>query len=61
MTIVWAGLALGSIYALTALLYNVTVATAGVLIDQGRVLLREEAADVSFDLVATTMFGSGAV
>lgn len=32
-----------------------------VLIDQGRVLLREEAANVSFDLVATTMFGAGAV
>lgn len=32
-----------------------------VLIDQGRVLLREAAADVSFDIVATTMFGSGAV
>lgn len=30
MTIIWAGLALGSVYALTALLYNVTVATAGV-------------------------------
>lgn len=30
MTIVWAGLALGSVYALTALLYNITVATAGV-------------------------------
>jgi branched-chain amino acid transport system ATP-binding protein len=29
-----------------------------VLIDQGRVLLREAAADVSFDLVATTMFGA---
>jgi branched-chain amino acid transport system ATP-binding protein len=32
-----------------------------VLIDQGRVLLREEAANVSFDLVATTMFGADAV
>lgn len=32
-----------------------------VLIDQGRVLLREEAANVSFDLVATTMFGADTV
>jgi branched-chain amino acid transport system ATP-binding protein len=32
-----------------------------VLIDQGRVLLREEAADVSFDRVAETMFGPRAV
>lgn len=32
-----------------------------VLIDQGRVLLREDAEDVSFDLVSTTMFGPGAV
>ncbi|MEU7815180.1 branched-chain amino acid ABC transporter permease [Pseudonocardia sp. NPDC049154] len=30
MTIIWAGLALGSVYALTAMLYNVTVATSGV-------------------------------
>lgn len=32
-----------------------------VLMDQGRVLLREDAENVSFDLVASTMFGSGAV
>jgi branched-chain amino acid transport system permease protein len=30
MTIIWSGLALGSLYALTALLYNITVATSGV-------------------------------
>ncbi|MEV5561043.1 branched-chain amino acid ABC transporter permease [Nonomuraea wenchangensis] len=30
MTIIWTGLALGSVYAITALLYNVTIATAGV-------------------------------
>ncbi|SNQ46710.1 putative branched-chain amino acid ABC transporter integral membrane subunit [Frankia canadensis] len=30
MTIIWTGLALGSLYAVAALLYNVTIATAGV-------------------------------
>lgn len=30
MTIIWTGMALGSLYAITAVLYNITVATSGI-------------------------------
>lgn len=30
MTVIWAGLALGAIYAITAVVYNITIATSGI-------------------------------